>query len=129
MNRIVWGVQEFKEIRLRHTVSAPDRWLADITPVLTEYANASAAPVEATIRNAQAKKLDDDLDAFMKARNFTGSQIAQIKAAHEREENRPIETVWDIVTGTTAYAKSIEYQDDRVAVERMAGRVLDLVAA
>ena len=129
MNRIVWGVEEFKEIRLRHTVSAPDRWLADITPVLTESANASAAPIETTIRNAQAKKLDDDLDAFMRSRSFTGSQISQIKAAHEREENRPIETVWDVVAGTTAYAKSIEYQDDRVAVERMAGRVLDLVAA
>lgn len=126
-NRIVWGVEEFKEIRLRHTVSAPDKWLEQITPVLTEYANASAGPVEQTIKAAQQKRVDDDLDKFLAAR-FTKSQATQIKAAHEREEGRPIETIWDVVTGTTAYAKTIEWQDERVAVERLGGKVLDLVA-
>lgn len=128
MNRIVWGVKEFKEIRLRHTASAPDRWLEEIAPVLVEYSNASAAPIEQTIREAQQKRVDDDLDKFLKAR-FTVSQANGIKAAHEREEGRPIETVWDVVTGTTAYAKTIQYQDDRVFIERQAGKVLDLVAA
>lgn len=130
MNRIVWGVQDFKEIRLRHTKSAPDRWLEEISPVLVSYANAAAGPVEETIRLAQQKRVDDDLDAFLKTRfGFTGAQVTGIKAAHEREENRPIETAWDAVTGITAYAKTIEWQDDRVKVERQAGKVLDLVAA
>jgi len=128
MNRIVWGVQEFKEIRLRHTASAPDRWMEEIAPVLIDYSNASAAPIEATIREAQQKRVDDDLDKFLKNR-FTVSQANAIKAAHEREEGRPIETIWDVVTGTTAYAKTIPHQDDRVFVERAAGKVLDLVAA
>lgn len=127
MNRIVWGVQEFKEIRLRHTASAPDRWLEEIAPVLIDYSNASAAPIEATIREAQQKRVDDDLDKFLKNR-FTVSQANSIKAAHEREEGRPIETIWDVVTGTTAYAKTIPHQDDRVFIERAAGKVLDLVA-
>lgn len=126
-NRIVWGVEQFKEIRLRHTVSAPDRWLAEVTPVLNEYAHAAAAPVIETMKNAQAKKLDD-LDAFLKSR-FTVSQASQIKQAHEREEGRPIETLWDAVTGVTAYAKSIDWQDERVQVERAGGKLLDLVAA
>lgn len=129
MNRIVWGVQEFKEIRLRHTASAPDRWLEEISPVLVEYANAAAAPVEETIRAAQQKRVDDDLEAFLRSQRFTGTQITGIKAAHEREEGRPIETVWDAVTGITAFAKTIDWQDDRVQVERMGGKVLDLVAA
>ena len=126
-NRIVWGVEQFKEIRLRHTVSAPDRWQAEVTPVLNEYAHAAAAPVIETMKNAQAKKLDD-LDAFLKSR-FTVSQASQIKQAHEREEGRPIETLWDAVTGVTAYAKSIDWQDERVQVERAGGKLLDLVAA
>lgn len=129
MNRIVWGVQQFSEIRLRHTVSAPDKWLDNVEPLLMEYANSSAAPVEETIRNAQAKKLDSDLDDFLKSRKFNKSQISAIKATHEAEEGRPIETVWDAVTGVTAYAKTIQYQDDRVAVERAGGKILDLVAA
>lgn len=129
MNRIIWGVQEFKEIRLRHTKSAPDRWLEEIAPVLVEYSNAASAPVEETIRLAQQKRVDEDLNAFLRSRyGFTGTQATAIKAAHEREENRPIETVWDVVTGVTAYAKLIDWQDERVAVERMAGKVLDLVA-
>ena len=130
MNRIVWGVQQFKEMRLRHTASAPNRWLEEISPVLIEYSNASAKPIEETIRAAQQKKVDDDLDAFLKSRfSLSGAQVTAVKAAHEREEGRPIETLWDVTTGITAYAKTIEYQDDRVAMERIGGKALDLVAA
>lgn len=129
MNRIVWGVKQFSEIRLRHTVSAPEKWLDNVEPLLMEYANSSAAPVEETIRNAQAKKLDSDLDDFLKSRKFNKSQISAIKATHEAEEGRPIETIWDATVGVTAYAKTIQYQDDRVAMERAGGKILDLVAA
>lgn len=127
-NRIVWGAREFKEIRIRHTVSAPDRWLEEITPVLKSYADAAAGPVEETIKAAQEKKLEDDLDKFMATR-FTAKMGTLAKAAHEREEGRPIETLWDVVTGITAHAKTISHQDERVALEREAGKLLDLVAA
>lgn len=127
-NRIVWGAEGFKEIRLRHTASAPDRWLEEISPVLMEYSAASAAPIEQTIREAQQKRVDDDLDAFLLKR-FTRPEATAIKAAHDREESRPIETVWDAVTGVTAHAKSIEHQDARVTLERKGGKLLDLVAA
>lgn len=133
-NRIVWGAQGYKEIRLRHTRHAPDRWVEEIAPVLTAYAHESAAPVEQTIAAAQKAKLDDDLDVFLKNR-FTGSaafsknEVAAISDAHVREEGRPIETLWDLTTGITAYAKTIPNNDDRVAVERKAGKVLDMVAA
>lgn len=127
MNRIVWGVQEFSEMRLRHTASAPDRWMEEITPVLMEYSNAAAAPIEETIRLAQEKRVDDDLDAFLAGR-FNKSEVVAIKAAHEREENRPIESVWDAVTGVTAHAKTIPNQDARVNMERAGGKLLNLVA-
>lgn len=128
MNRIVWGVQDFKEIRLRHTKSAPDRWLEEISPVLIEYSNASAQPIADTIREAQRKRVDDDLERFLRNR-FTTAEAKAIQAAHEREEGRPIETIWDVVTGTTAHAKTIEHQDARVDLERKGGKLLDLVAA
>lgn len=128
MNRIVWGVQDFKEIRLRHTKSAPDRWLEEISPVLIEYSNASAQPIADTIREAQRKRVDDDLDRFLRNR-FTTAEAKAIQAAHEREEGRPIETIWDAVTGATAHAKTIEHQDARVDLERKGGKLLDLVAA
>jgi hypothetical protein len=43
------------------------------------------------------------------------------------DEGRPIETVWDAVTGATAYARSIPWQSDRVEFETQAGGLLDLV--
>lgn len=125
-NRIVWGVEGFKEIRLRHTSGAPERWMESIVPVLKDYANAAAEPVEKTIQIAQQKRVDDDLHKFLKERKFNQAQINGAKEAHLREEGRPIETLWDAVTGVTAYAKSIKNQDDRVGVERLGGKLLDL---
>jgi hypothetical protein len=127
-NRIVWGAKQFKEIRLRHTKSAPARWIEEITPVLVEYANASAKPVMETIAAAKAKKLGDDMAEFL-GKRFTTRMASNIMAAHEREEGRPAETLWDAVTGMTAHAKTIRWQDERVAIERDAGKLLDLVAA
>lgn len=127
-NRIIWGDQGFEEIRLRHTVSAPDRWLAEVTPTLLAYANAKATPVEAKLMAAQQQRIDD-LDKFFASRKFTQKDTALFKQAHIRDEGRPIETLWDAVTAVTAHAKTIPFQDDRVAFERAGGAILDLVAA
>lgn len=126
-NRIVWGAEQVKEVRIRHTVSAPDRWLEEVTPILVEYANSSAKPVEDTIKAAQARKIDK-LDEFL-GKRFSAREVSAFKTAHEAEEGRPIETLWDVVTGATAYAKNIKHQDNRVDLERKAGKLLDLVAA
>lgn len=132
-NRIVWGTREYKEIRMRHSSGAPDRWLSEITPVIAAFNNASASPIEATLAAAQSKMIEsgkdkkDAIAAFLAKRNFTKSESAGIMQAHEREEGRPIETVWDAVTGATAYAKTISAQDDRVNMERRGGAMLDLV--
>src|SRR5262249_44345241 len=33
-NRIIWGAEQYTEVRIRHTKGAPDRWLEEVTPVL-----------------------------------------------------------------------------------------------
>ena len=127
-NRIVWGAREYKELRIRHTAKAPDRWAEEIEPVLAEYRKGSAKPIEETIKAAQEAKLEKDVEDFLKNR-FTRREITLIQDAHMAEENRPMETIWDVTTGVTAYAKSINNNDARVAVERKGGAILDLVAA
>ena len=47
---------------------------------------------------------------------------------HMKEEQRPIENVWDAVQGITAIARDIPHQDNRIEVERLAGKLLDKVA-
>lgn len=127
MNRIVWGVQGYTERRLRHTISAPERWADDITPIVEEYAQSSAKPIEDTIQAAQAKKIDK-VDDFL-AKRFGPRMTNRLHECHEREEGRPVETIWDATTAATALARDMPHQDARVELERKGGDLLDLVAA
>lgn len=122
-NRIVWGADKYTEVRVRHTKTAPDRWLEEVHPALTEYANGSAQPVIAAIETARGKKVGEDLDDFL-AKRFGKRMGEAMKAIHETEEGRPIETVWDITTAATAHARSIPNTDKRLEVERAAGELL-----
>lgn len=123
-NRIVWGVQEFEKIAIRHTSGAPDRWLEEIIPTLKAYHNSSASPIEAKLIGAQQTKLDN-AEEFL-AKRFTKKQVELISIAHLREEQKPIETIWDAVTGVTAYAKTLSNSDNRVEMEREGGKILEL---
>lgn len=125
-NRIVWGVEQFREVRIRHTSGAPWRWIEEAVPVIEAMKNSAASPIEAKLIAAQNKKIDD-VDKFLAGR-FTRPQVQGIKAAHLSDEGRPIETLWDATTGVTAYARGIQYQDDRVALEREGGKILALAA-
>jgi hypothetical protein len=123
-NHIIWGVEQYQELKIRHTSGAPDRFLEQAAPALQALTQSSAVGLVDTLKVAQAKKIED-VDAFLNAR-FTKSQVTGIKAAHIDDEDRPIESLWDAVTGITAYARDIKYMDDRIVLEREAGKVLDL---
>lgn len=123
-NRIVWGAAEYKQVTIRHTSGAPERFLQEIAPALETYASSSSASVVQAIEDARAKTIADKLDDFLAAR-FSRGIVQSMKTTHELEENRPIETVWDAVTAATAVARSISNQDSRVALEREAGKLLN----
>lgn len=126
-NRIVWGVQSFNKMTIRHSSGAPDRWIEEMQPVLIAYANGSSQPTVDAIAAAQARKLDD-VDEFL-AKRFSARLADKMKAVHELEEGRSVETIWDAVTAATAFAKGLAHQDARVDLERRAGALLDLAAA
>ena len=127
-NRIVWGADEYTEMRIRHTSGAPDRWLEEVTPVLQEYSQASAKPVLQAIEDARSKRVEGNIDLFLQGR-FGSKQTANlIKAAHMADEGRPIETLWDVTVGATAHARSIANTDERLKIEREDGKVMKLAA-
>lgn len=126
-NRIVWGAAEYKEVRIRHTVSAPDKFMDEMRPALISYANSSARTITDAIEQAREARVADQLDDFLASR-FGKRMVEPLKAIHKAEEDRPIETVWDVTTAATAYARSISWQDERVAMERKAGDLLELAA-
>lgn len=124
-NRIIWGAQQFERIKIRHTASAPNRWLEEIKPLLNQLRNSPAAPIVDTIKAAQQQKLKTDVASFLETRFGTSAAIIK---AHEIEEQRPIETLFDVVTAATAYSKTLSHQDARIKVERIAGDILQKLA-
>jgi len=125
-NRIVWGAKEYAELTIRHTASAPDKFIEEVTPALIRYAESSTDSITKAVVAARAARIDD-VDEFL-AKRFGKRVVSSIKDAHQKDEGRPIETLWDAATGITAYAREIEHQDRRVDFEREAGKVLDLAA-
>jgi len=123
-NRIVWGAENVQEIAIRHSSRAPDRWMNEIAPALHQLAQQDTFAIEDAVRTARARRLDDDDIDKVLAKRFTTNQAKGIKLAHLADEGRPMETVWDMVTGATAYARGIKHQDARVDVERIAGALL-----
>lgn len=126
-NRIVWGAREFKELRIRHTSGGPDRFAEEIPGTLRAISNSSVAPIVDTIQAAKEARVEK-LNDFLAKRNFASTMAAKVSEAHKQDEGRPVESVWDVVTGLTAYARTIPHQDERVKLEREAGKLLDLVA-
>jgi hypothetical protein len=124
-NRIIWGAQEVANVKIRHTASAPDRYLEEVVPQILAYSQSSTTGVVDKVKLAQQTKVDK-LGDFL-ANRFGPRVAPRIIAAHEVDEARPMETVWDVVTGVTAYARGIPFQADRVALEAEAGSILEMV--
>jgi hypothetical protein len=132
-NRIVWGAEGYQEIKIRHTASAPDRWIEQVYPAIQKYAESSTAGVRDVIEAARAKRLtgglanENAVEDFL-AKRFNRSQAKAISAAHLADEGRPIETLWDACVGVTALARSIQWQNERVELEREGGKLLSMAA-
>lgn len=122
-NRIVWGVEGFSEMTLRHTAGAPDRFAEELQPALLQYSQGSTAGIVEGIQLARRQRVDAELDGWL-AQRFGKRLVEPLKAIHMAEEERPIETVWDAVTAATAHARNLPWQDDRVALERVAGSLM-----
>jgi hypothetical protein len=125
-NRIVWGAESYKELRIRHSGGAPERFLREVRPALVTYANSSAKGVQDAIQAAQADSHREDMDKFLASRKFTTGQVKSMDAVHRLEEGRPMESRWDIIVAATAVARGIDNQGDRVDLERTAGSLLTL---
>jgi hypothetical protein len=91
------------------------------------YAQSSAKNIVNAVEQAQAKRLEDKVDDFIATR-FGKRFVQPFNLVHVAEENRPIETLWDVTTAATAYARNVKHQDERVDIERKAGKVMALAA-
>jgi hypothetical protein len=131
-NRIIWGAEEFQEVRLRHSKWAPERFAQDVLPSLTQFTEGSTKGITTAIENARKITFEAPemvADFLEKSLRLPKRDANNIAMAHLLEEEAPIENMWDVVVGMTAFARSIPFQDQRVALEVEAGKILRKFAA
>lgn len=131
-NRILWGVEQKREITFRHSQNAPGRFLREARPLLNSFAQANTAAVVAGVDAAKTPILPDDrkdkIAWIMKNAGVTQVRAIACLNAVEREEHRVCRSAWDVAQGLTAVARRIPHQDQRVDLERAAKKILDKVA-
>jgi hypothetical protein len=129
-NRMIWGMQDFHELRIRHTSGGPERFLREGKPLLEKYAGASTKEQTDVFRRAMVKEVgkDDDAATDWLRRNSFNLKEAQRIVAKAKEEEGKARTVWDLVQGGTALARGIGNADVRLELETKASNLLKRVA-
>lgn len=131
-NRILWGVEGFQEISMRHSKYAPSRFIEEARPALKSFAEGSTRRLLEGVEMAKAAKIADEKDEaleFLAARGLSRKRAVEVYESVEEHEGHPIRTIWDVTHGITRVAHSIPHTDERVEFERIAGKLLDKVAA
>lgn len=131
-NRILWGVERFEEITMRHTKLAPSRFIEQARPALNSFANGSVKALTDGVQKAKAAQIasnDDDMMDFLQGRKLSRSRSLEVLEAVERGEGRKARSVWDVAQGLTAVARGIPNNDTRIELEGEARKLLDKVAA
>jgi hypothetical protein len=133
-NRTIWGATDIRELRIKHTGGAPERFASEGARMLHNYANESTARITDGLKRAAAAEIEDaskgeeTITTWLQKRGFTKPEAKASFAAGVAERGE-VRSVWDIVNGITAHARSIVHADERVNLEARAGRLLEAAAA
>lgn len=130
-NRNLWGVESTRSLKIRHTSGAPEKFLREAAPALLAYSEQSTAGIIEKVNAAKGIKIGDNKEQVLefitdKTRLSREAAERAIRTG-EREEGKPVRSVWDVVQAITASARGLQHQDDRVALERTAGRLMNRV--
>ena len=129
-NRNLWGVEDFQEIKIRHSKYAASRFAHEATPALRNFADSSPMPFLNGIKAARERvvaRSDEDRNDFLRKCGFSKAETGKIIETVMREEGRPPESVFDFVQGITAVARDKPHQDARLDLEGRAKKLFDRV--
>jgi CubicO group peptidase (beta-lactamase class C family) len=124
------GVENFEEIKIRHSKFASERFAQQAEPALAHFADASPRTFIDGIRTAReliVARKDEDRETFLRKRGFSKSDTAKVIETVLQEEGRPPESVADFVNGITAFARTKTHQDSRLDLEGKARGLFEQV--
>lgn len=132
-NRLLWGVEGFEELSIRHSKNAPARFVQEAQPALAAYAAGSEKTLLAGVYAAKAAKVAEDDEKAMSwlhdTMGLSKNRATNILAKIAEQEGHPARSAWDMAQGITAEAQTIANQDDRLVFERQAKVILDKAVA
>lgn len=130
-NHRVWGASGVTDIRIPHIGNADERAFGKLTVELRKYADTAASEDEAKIQAQRSYVLgatkDEVLDAVFNlgvTRKTAGKALAIAEASEDRYGN-PF-SVWGFNGGLTEIARDLPNADERVALERQAGKIAQI---
>lgn len=134
-NHNVWGAEQITEVRLRHVGQAVTGRMERAFQVeVSKFMDASAIDAEHRIKNARLFRLggtkDEVLDSLFSMKAI-GLPRKTLTAGYEAAEAR-VEAygdprcAWAMSQGLTEVSQASRYASERVAVDRAAGRVMEL---
>lgn len=131
-NRIMWGVEGFEEITMRHSKLAPSRFIEQARPALKSFAEGSSKKLIEGVEKAKAAKIASDQDEaldFLASRNFSRKKAIEIVESVENHEGRKARTAWDFAQGITRVSQNEKNTDTRLEMETQARKILDRAAS
>lgn len=130
-NHIIWDASDVKTIKLRHVGEANDKAFRGLEVELSKYANESASDVEAKIEYARkfvlkGKSKEDVLDFVFNMRILTRRDAVAAYDAVVPEIDGDAFTAYGYAQGLTRLSQQTNNADERVALDRAAGKVLEV---
>jgi hypothetical protein len=134
-NHNIWGVEGIEEVNIRHVGEAGKRAWGEMQVTLKGYAEASAGEDEGKIRRAMAKELaaskEELVDKLFGLKSLGLTRGLLEKAYEHAEEHEgwylaAPTSAWGMGNGITGVAREIVNADERVRVERAAGKVMEM---
>jgi len=128
-NHIIWGAEDLVDLSAVHVGNVRGKF-ANWQVEIKKYVDSSAADDELRIAAAQTKRLaatkDELLDMLFGKRNLglTRTALAAGYDAVQDGDGDPL-TAWGIVQGLTRYSQTTPYADERMKIDRAAGKLLD----
>lgn len=124
----IWGHEDVRVVKIRHTSGGPERFVTEAVPALNEFVHMSAKPLEARIKLAKQYALpaqQDDFLEFFKKRGFTTAEVRRA-VQHADVEEGGHGNLWLMHNGFTASARHLAYADAALDLQTRAGRLMDL---
>jgi hypothetical protein len=123
----VWGAQDVRVLKIRHTSGGPERFITEAIPALKHYTQLSVAPIETAIRKAKQLELPsapDEFTAWFVKRGIDRNEVRRAVEMADAEEGQH-HTLWDMYNGLTALARTKAHVDSKVDLETRAGKLMD----